>query len=853
MRSCAVTLPEHSPFTAVWRRYLRGEGTFAEFRRAVLGIDLNEASHALDAYRGLQEPIGKGNQERHLVGLATFAQHVQSCDAPSARAALEILVDSDICDAQRAAEFAELDAFCSGRFRNLEPFFAIAARYRLERKPAERLLVNAASTLALFDALDRLDWGAYRGCLLVVESGCHPLAVNLAARRCAPRRVVFESAPEQSRYESLTADLVNLDEYFVLNSAEEIACFSGVEQLTTRIAERCLRAPPAWLPRLNCLLDANRFAIEDSLYAASKRAAGLCDLIDSAHASGPSLLLVSQGRQLDLLTGSSMTLNNVHYFWCSQRHVKRRSRAIGRITPGVAAEPDAERYPEELLARLKAIMASYSRRERIRQWLRAAVPQPAIALTLRLLATGSALLKWRPRLLGLRPTGAALRWGIRRGVLDLVFTREVRAAMPFGRAPLDILFVTSSSPIYLETVHDLVRRTDTLALRTGIVVRSGGDGANKDRQSRTLDYLEVMQRPLPRRLHGPLAQNLAAHLRPLRTTDLMVLESRYGPLDLSLTIRQGMDLILTSALLRSHLFDRMLAEILHSSAPRRVVVAPDRGPEALSTIRECRMRHVPTWAVQTVYHSRHPRYKPLQADYTSLIDTWSFDLFRDHFGADTRRLFITGSPRMQLRIDGARPTPRRTILFICQRGVPFNSANLDYVLRNLDEFPDYDLLVRPHPSETPHQVRSYEMLLSRYPQRRATIDQSRPLREVMLEASVILVAYSNIGLEAACYSIPVLIINPARIDYPVALDEMGIGFRVSSDGELTTALSRLTNDPVFVRELAEAQRSYLDKNSHLLHGNSVERIVSLIVTNPPGDAPRDPLAPYAKQRRVGAP
>ena len=161
--------------------------------------------------------------------------------------------------------------------------------------------------------------------------------------------------------------------------------------------------------------------------------------------------------------------------------------------------------------------------------------------------------------------------------------------------------------------------------------------------------------------------------------------------------------------------------------------------------------------------------------------------------------------------------------------------------------------MRPHPSETPHQVRSYEMLLSRYPQRRATIDQSRPLREVMLEASVILVAYSNVGLEAACYGIPVLIINPARIDYPVALDEMGIGFRVSSDGELITALSRLTNDPVFVRELAEAQRSYLDKNSHLLHGNSVERIVSLIVTNPPGDAPRDPLAPYAKQRMVGAP
>jgi CDP-glycerol glycerophosphotransferase (TagB/SpsB family) len=314
----------------------------------------------------------------------------------------------------------------------------------------------------------------------------------------------------------------------------------------------------------------------------------------------------------------------------------------------------------------------------------------------------------------------------------------------------------------------------------------------------------------------------------------MVLESRYGALDLSFTIRQGMDSIVTAALLRSHLFENLVRLLLQRAAPRRVVVAPDRAPEALTVIRQCRALDIPTWSIQTVYHSRHPRYKALQADFTSLIDTWSFSLFRDHFGIDPRRLFVTGSPRMRFKIADDQPTPTKQLLFICQRGVPFNLANLDYVLRNLVEFADYDLLVRPHPSETSHQVRSYQTLLARYPQQRASIDPARPLREVMLAASVVLVAYSNVGLEAACYGIPVLVINPSGIDYPVAMDEMGIGFPVNTDQELRCALRGLRDDGDFSRQLAQAQRHYLDSNAHLLEGDPVERIVALIVAGNPG-------------------
>ena len=456
-------------------------------------------------------------------------------------------------------------------------------------------------------------------------------------------------------------------------------------------------------------------------------------------------------------------------------------------------------------------------------------PSAAVETVAYLIETRAAILKWRPRSYALSPLLAAVRWGIRRRLLDFAVAREVRGDTQWGAAPLDILFVTSSSAIYIETVKELVRHADTVGLSSGIVLRSSGNGATKEGQMRTLDYLHVTQRAWPQRLYVGLTQKLTAHLRQLRIPDLLMLDSHYGPLNLAFTLRQVIEQTLAANLARSHVFETIMRQLLGSLSPRRVVTAPDRSAEARSAIRQCRLRHIPTWAVQTVYHSRHPRYKPLQADYTSLIDTWSFELFRDHFGADSRRLFVTGSPRMQLTIDDERSAPRRQLLFVCQRGVRENLANLDYVLRNLAGFADAELLVRPHPSKAEQQAGAYRALLSHYPCLSAKVENARPLREVVLQSSVVLTAYSNVGLEAACYGIPVLIINPTGIDYPVAMDEMGVGFRVTSDEQLMTALTRLSGDELFIDELRRAQRSYLDKNAHLLRGDPVERIVNLIV------------------------
>ena len=838
---------EEPPLIALWRRYLRGGEPFADFRRQLLKTDLTAAGEMLDAYRALREPINAQNYERHSVGLATFAQHVMGGDALTARAALQILVDQDLCDVRRATEFAELDAYCSGRLDDFAPFFAITARYRLDRSAAQRLMTRAASTLGMLAALDRQDWQALHGCQLIVESGCHPLAVNLIAKRCAPRLMVFDSAAEQSRFEGLGDASVNLDEYFTLNSPQEIECYDGVEQITADILARCGGAPLAWLADQAEIIETSRFAIEDSLYAASKRAAGLCDLLDGVEADVPNLLLLAQGRQLRLLAGTGRPRQNLHYFWCNHHQLAQRGRSLQRFKKRLEAA-DAVACPADLLAALKPVLATFSRRERIRQWLRAVLPLAVIHDLVQLLELRRTLRRrkpWRPPL----PRALlAWRWQLRSRRFDFVFARAARRALRFCVAPLDILFFTSASPIYLDTVQDLIRHTDRLGLRTAIVVRGLGNGVLDGGPHRTIDYLELMQHPQVRRLNSVLARNVAAHLRRLQLSQLMVLDSRYGPLDLTFTIRQGMEAIVTAALLRSHLFESLVRLLLQEAAPRRVVVAPDRVPEALSVIRQCRARGIPTWTIQTVYHSRHPRYKPLQADFTTLIDTWSFSLFRDHFAVDPRRLFITGSPRMQFKIADERPMPRKQLLFICQRGVPFNLANLDYVLRNLDEFNDYDLVVRPHPSETPHQVRSYQALLSRYPRQRASIDPARPLREVMLEASVVLVAYSNVGLEAACYGIPVLVINPTRIEYPVAMDEMGIGFPVSSDVELRSALRRVSDDAQFLQQLAHSQRSYLDSNAHLLHGDPVERIVALIVADDNGSAFAQPLASHDAPR-----
>lgn len=827
---------EDAPLQAIWRRYLRAEDPFVEFRRLLVQTDMSRAAQLLDAYRALRDPITAENRERHRLGLGTFAQHMLHGDALTARAALQILLDNDLCDLQHAIEIAEIDAFCNDRFDDFSPILAVVARYRLDRNNARRVMTRAASTFGMLATLQRQNWRPLSGCQILVESGCHPLAVNIAARRSSPTLLIFESATEQSNYAGLGVASVNLDDYFVLNSPQEIECYQGIEQMADDILSRCASTPIPWLSDQRDILQANRFAIEDSLYAANKRASALCDLMGNVAAGVTTVALLSQGRLLRLIARAGRAQSDLYSFWCSHRQLSQREHHLRRFGKHVAA-PRAPSCPPALLAALKPVLASYSRLEIVRQWVRAKLPMALAEALVELYGKRKALTPWKLWRTPLPRAAHLWRWQVRRRRLDVVLSHAAQRAMRDLEVPLEILFFTSASPIYLGTVRDLIRHTNMLGLRTCTVVRGLGNGAPEEEEHRLIDYLKFIEQARPQL--NPFASYLRRHLRNLALAEVMVLQSRHGPLDLTCTIRQGMEAIVSGALLRSHLFQILVQLLLEHTTPQRVVVAPDRAPEALIVIQECRGRGLPTWAIQTVYHSRHPRYKPLQADFTTLIDTWSHSLFRDHFAIDPHRLFITGSPRMRFEPGENHAARGKQLLFICQRGVRFNLANLEYVLRNLARVQDYQLLVRPHPSETPQEVRSYHALLARYPQQHAIIDSVRPLRDVILETSVVLVAYSNVGLEAACYGVPVLVVNPMRIDYPVALDEMGIGYRVSDDEELRLALGRLHDDPAFEQQLVDNQRRYLAINPGLLHGDPVERIVTLITAeNPSGnDAP----------------
>ena len=105
-------------------------------------------------------------------------------------------------------------------------------------------------------------------------------------------------------------------------------------------------------------------------------------------------------------------------------------------------------------------------------------------------------------------------------------------------------------------------------------------------------------------------------------------------------------------------------------------------------------------------------------------------------------------------------------------------------------------------------------------------------------ADVIVVLFSNVGVEAALMDLPMVIAKLDMETMPLPLDEFGIGATATNPDELRAMVTSMLYDEAFRNEIAAGRRRYIEANPFLAGRNSTRAIADTVIEmmNDPKDA-----------------
>jgi hypothetical protein len=579
---------------------------------------------------------------------------------------------------------------------------------------------------------------------LFVEDSTHPLIVRACIESYSLTYIAFESIDYMSMFNA-DSRFFAISNLYDLNSNEEVSCFSPVPKLVDDFIGDLRANYPGSRIFSEKHLYSNRYLIEDLFFYQIKKAKSVYDLFMRSESC---LFLLERGRFLDVIK-SSDPRPQCFYIGCQ----------FGEqfLTLETSVESDYNEalldyeYQKDKFSSDKQMPLIASRKV-LQTIIKIIKPRYVIRFLLRkpitILMRFPKKFDWLFFTLYLALVGFLVRIFY---MCELIRLNKSK-----------YMAIVASSEIYLRACRRMVEAIEKRGDTCSVIMRGSHDLPDINalkKEGFFYDYLLIKRNVFFNLLLNILNKALFFSLElSFQNKYLVFLIDGYEiPFEQFWKDRKYN--ILVENFMRSWLFEVFLNQCIPRIQPDWVFTMPDRNPEALLLISLQEKFAFRTFSIQTVYHSRHPRYKPLQASYGSVIDTWSERLFIEHFQAPRDRLILAGSPNFNAISEGLENNFRNytDILFVGQRGIDVNLRNLDYVLKSIDFDNSLRLIVRPHPSENESELSQYNAIISLYPNVQASVSVNEVLSKRISRSFLVLTAYSNIALEAATYSVPVLI------------------------------------------------------------------------------------------------
>ena len=304
------------------------------------------------------------------------------------------------------------------------------------------------------------------------------------------------------------------------------------------------------------------------------------------------------------------------------------------------------------------------------------------------------------------------------------------------------------------------------------------------------------------------------------------------------------------------LFIELMQRAVEMEKPDLILIAGERsiqGGEA--ALIAGKLKGIPTLAIQhgninlhfpMYLHTKEETYSKIASEWNPLPDKTAV------YGPQARRVLVedcnypetkvvvTGQPRYDILAEADRIFSReefcqqygldlnRKIALICTECLPIFEENvmfLQSILRALREFPEMQIVIKPHPYE---KGKWYERTAREERASALILPQKSNTYEAMYACDVMLAFFSTTITEALILSKPVVVVNLTGKPDPMPYVENCVAIGAYKQEDIAPATKDALYSKSVIRKLAQARKEFVYEHAYIQDGQATTRVAELI-------------------------
>lgn len=282
----------------------------------------------------------------------------------------------------------------------------------------------------------------------------------------------------------------------------------------------------------------------------------------------------------------------------------------------------------------------------------------------------------------------------------------------------------------------------------------------------------------------------------------------------------------------------LMKKIIDIIKPDIILVEDDRSPLGKTFIEVGKSEKIPTLIVCHGLIADHPIHGPIFADKIAVMGDYMKEALIKR-GVSPNQIVITGQPSYdrllqensgfgkenickQLGID-----PEKKIIALITQPLPWeiNEPVISKVFSSMKNFPEVQLVVKPHPAE---ESKLHELILRETSQNNIIIKKDLDIFELLFSSEIVITMFSTVGLEAIILDKPVITINLTNKpdSYPYA--ESGAALGVYKPEDISNAIKKVLYDPEVGMALKKCRKKFVYEHAYKMDGLASRRVADLI-------------------------
>ena len=241
-------------------------------------------------------------------------------------------------------------------------------------------------------------------------------------------------------------------------------------------------------------------------------------------------------------------------------------------------------------------------------------------------------------------------------------------------------------------------------------------------------------------------------------------------------------------------------------------------------------KHIPTMNIHDylAFESRHK----LEADTIAVM----CDITRDNLikqGHDSDKIVITGQPAFDSILNQSKvfkiteilnkyKLPQQKYIVLGTQPDPSSKDMLNLVIEVMKQYPEYGLLVKPHPGE---DICIHKEIISNHLGSNIFLLPEADIRELIFISNTLITIFSTVGFESVLFGKPLIQLNLTGKPNPIPLFKYGVSLCAENKADLEESLKKALLDHNY---LSIFQRNRMLHFNYLLEAQGTKNIVKLI-------------------------